>query len=246
MFRSTMDWSATSATKAYIDTIQLCNNYRRQYEYDSWRMQENGSNEFVSALAAGMKAKLIVEVTSRASPSTIALAAAARQTGGRVVCILPEVFLDESEQVIRNLGLEDQVEFRTEDPSKLLLEYENIDFSLVDCKDENNTRLLDLIDVNPTRAVVVANNLVGGRKRLRGRIRAKDENVAITSLKHPIGKSMEVTVISKNDEGNKRIMVEQRHSQRKRSKSRWVAKFDEESGEEHIFRVPDYVGEQLT
>lgn len=74
-------------------------------------MQEPGSNEFVSALAAGMKAKLIVEVTSCVSLSTIALAAAARQTGGRLECILPETALDESKQVIRNSGLIDQVEF---------------------------------------------------------------------------------------------------------------------------------------
>lgn len=98
-------------------------------------MQQRGSNESASALAAGMKSKLILEVTSRASPSTIALAAAARQTGGRLVCILPEPVLDES-KVIRNSGLKDHVEFRTEDPSKILPCYENTDFSLVDCKDE--------------------------------------------------------------------------------------------------------------
>lgn len=114
-------------------------------------MQQEGSNEFVSALAAGMKAKLIVEVASRASPSTIALAAAARQTGGRLVSILPVPVPDESQEVIKNSGLKDQVEFRTEDPSKILPYCENIDFSLVDCKDENYARLFNLLDVNPTR-----------------------------------------------------------------------------------------------
>ena len=200
-------------------------------------MQEPGSNEFVSALAAGMKAKLIVEVTSRASSSTIALAAAARQTGGRLVCILPEPVLDESEEVIRNSGLKDQVEFRTEDPSELLPNYENIDFSLVDCKDEKYTKLLNLLDVNPTRSVVVANNLGGDKKGLGGYVRRKDEKVDVRSLKHPIGKGMEVTMISMNDENDKRLGVRGHHS-KKRCKSKWVAKFDEESGEEHIFRVP--------
>ncbi|KAK7258503.1 hypothetical protein RIF29_24082 [Crotalaria pallida] len=233
-----MEWSATCATRAYLDTLQLCSTHKIQY--GSWRVQEPGSNEFVSALAAGMKAKLIVEVTSgSSSSSTIALAAAARQTGGRLVCILPEPELDESKEVIRNSGLNDQVEFRTEDPSMLLPCYENIDFSLVDCKDERYVKLLNLLDVNPTRSVVVANNLAGDKKGLDGYVRRKDhdEKVAVRSLKHPIGKGMEVTMISKNDENDKRLGVRSHHG-RKRNKSKWVAKFDEESGEEHIFRVP--------
>jgi predicted O-methyltransferase YrrM len=202
-------------------------------------VQELGSNEFVSALAAGMKAKLIVEVTSSpASSSTIALAAAARQTGGKLVCILPEPVLDESKESIKNSGLKDQVEFRTEDPSKLLPRYENIDFSLVDCKDESYAMLLNLLDVNPVRSVVVANNLVGDRKGLEGRVRRKDEKVAVRSVKHPIGKGMEVTMISRNGEIDHKRHVRDYHHARKRNKSKWIAKFDEKSGEEHIFRLP--------
>lgn len=179
-------------------------------------MQEPGSNEFVSAIAAGMKAKLIVEVTSRASSSTIALAAAARQTGGKLVCILPEPVLDESKEVINNSGLKDQVEFRTEDPSQLLPSYENIDFSFVDCKDESYAKLLNLLDVNPMRSVVVANNLVGDRKGLGGCVRRKDDGkVAVRSVKHPIGKGMEVTMISKNDETGKRLVRGQHNTAEK-------------------------------
>lgn len=200
-------------------------------------MQQQGSSEFVSALAAGMKAKLIVEVTPRASPSTIALAAAARRTGGRLVCILPEMVLDESKEVIRKSGLKDQVEFRTEDPSNVLPYYENIDFSLVDCKDENYASLLNLLDLNPMRSVVVASNLVGKTKGLEAYVKRKDEKVAVRSLKHPIGKGMEVTMLSKNDETDKKPGVRD-SSSRKMGKSKWVAKLDEESGEEHIFRVP--------
>ncbi|KAK7285787.1 hypothetical protein RJT34_20568 [Clitoria ternatea] len=231
-----MEWSATCATRAYLDALQLCNNHKGQY--GSWRVQEPGSNEFVSALAAGMKAKLIVEVTSCASPSTIALAAAARQTGGKLVCILPEPVLNESKQVISNSGLKDLVEFRTEDPSNVLPYYENVDFSLVDCKDENYARLLNLLDVNPTRSVVVANNFDSDAKGLiRGCVRRKDEKGAVGSLEYPIGKGMEVTMLCKNDETEKRLVVRGQRS-RKRNKSKWVVKYDEESGEEHIFRVP--------
>ncbi|TKY64085.1 hypothetical protein E2542_SST13975 [Spatholobus suberectus] len=168
-----MELTSKSATRAYLDTLQLCNNHKRQY--GSWRVQNPGSNEFVISISSRNE-KLIVEVTSRVSLCTIALAVAARQTGGRMVCILPQSVLYESKEVINNSGLKDQVEFRTEDSSKLLPYYENIDFFLVDCKDENYARLLNLVDVNLTRSIVVAKNVVG-----------EDEKLQVRSLKLLLG-----------------------------------------------------------
>ena len=40
--------------------LSQCNNYKRQL--GSWRVQQQGSNEFVSEVAGGMKEKIIVEV----------------------------------------------------------------------------------------------------------------------------------------------------------------------------------------
>ncbi|KAJ6675218.1 DUF1442 FAMILY PROTEIN [Salix viminalis] len=215
-----MEWSATSATRAYLDTLKLCGNHKKRY--DSWMTKEPGSNEFISALAAGMKAKLIVEVANGVSPSTVALAAAARQTGGRLVCILPEPVPAESKKVIKDSGLKDIVDFKTGDPSKLLPNYEKIDFSLVDCKNDEYTRLLKLIDVNPRRSVVVANNLAG--------------------------KGMEVTMIGKSNDIEKRDWGRESSSppkikentMKKIISSNWIVKVDEKSGEEHIYRVPKF------
>lgn len=238
-----MEWSAASATKAYLDTLRMCN-INRKRKCESWKTQEPGSSEFVSALAAGMRSKLIVEVTSGVSPSTIALAAAAKQTGGRLVCILPEPDLAASKTIIKDVGLKDLVEFRTGDPSTLLQNYENIDFSLVDCKNDDYTRLLKLLDVNPRKSVVVANNLVGKKKGLEGHLRGMKEKVVVRSMKNPIGKGMEVTMIGSKEENiGKREWgrVGIRSGSMKAGtagKSKWVVKVDEESGEEHIFRVP--------
>lgn len=218
-----------------------------------------------------MKAKLIVEVITSVSPSTIALAAAARHTGGRLVCILPEPVLAESKRVIKDSGLKDLVEFKTGEPSELLPSYENIDFSLVDCKNDDYSRLLNMLDVNPKRSMVVANNLVGERKGLEGHVRgmkskAAAGRVAVRSMKNPIGKGMEVTVIGKSSRKNeiekrdwggggkllyapidKRVDSVHHHHHHPQngplkkstsSKSKWLVKFDKESGEEHIFRVP--------
>lgn len=217
-----------------------CNDYKKRC--DSWRTQEPESNEFISALAAGMKAKLIVEISPSVSLSTIALAAAARQTGGRLVCILPETVLAESEKIIKDSGLKDIVEFETADPSELLSHYRNIDFSLVDCKNDDYQRFLKLLDVNMERSVVVANNLVCEKRGLEGYVKGMKDKVEVRSMKRPIGKGMEITMIGKTNDIEKIREIHHKTRstdiKRKACKSDWVVKFDEESGEEHIFRVP--------
>ncbi|XP_058103596.1 uncharacterized protein LOC131247188 [Magnolia sinica] len=234
-----MAWSPKSAANAYLDTLKLCKfDYERHH--NSFKSAEPATNEFISALAAGMCAQLIVEVSFGVSKMTIALAVAARQTGGRLVCIVPEAqALPELKQSIKDSGLKDIVEFKVGDPLELLLEYKNIDFSLVDCKTHNYSALLQLLDVNPRRSVVVANNLVGGRKGLGGHMSGMMG--AVRSMKHPIGKGMEVTMIGKSDEFGKRERKAGVERVRTPRKSNWIVKVDEVSGEEHIFRVPRFI-----
>ncbi|KAL6982102.1 hypothetical protein U1Q18_023718 [Sarracenia purpurea var. burkii] len=242
----TMGWSPESARNAYLDTLKLCNKHEEKCN-NTCTTSEPESKEFISALAAGMNAKLIVEVTPEVSSSTIALAAAARQTGGKLVCILPEPRLDESQKVIEDSGLNDMVEFKTGDPLEVLPNYENIDFSLVDCKTDNYTNLLELLDVNPTKSVVVADNLVEGRKGLEGHVKGMETKGEVRSMKHPIGKGMEVTMIGKCNEFCKRNQGRGGFSRarvgsgKRTGKSKWIIKVDEKSGEEHIFRMPSSI-----
>lgn len=216
-----------------------CNKHREKCS--SSETQEPKSSEFISALAAGMSAKLMVEVTCEVSTSTVALAAAARQTGGKVVCIVPEITLNESRQTIQDSGLNDMVEFRTGNPIEVLPKYENIDFSVVDCQTDDNRKLLQKLDVNPKRSVVVANNLVQGRKGLGGHLKGVENKAKVRSIKHPIGKGMEITMIGKNNDIKRerhRKMDRKRSMTKKSDKSRWIARVDEKSGEEHIYRIP--------
>ncbi|KAF5182369.1 ankyrin repeat/KH domain protein [Thalictrum thalictroides] len=236
-------WSPQSATNAYLDTLKLRGSQGKKNQ--PCRCQKLEGTEFISALAAGMSAKLIVEVSNKVSPSTIALAAAARQTGGRLVCILPESkTLAKSKQVVKEYGLKDMVEFKVGDPTEVLSHYENIDFSLIDCKTDDYTRLLKMLDVNPRKSVVVANNLEGERKGLGGDLRRIKGKGTVRSIKHPIGEGMEVTMIGSSDEfetrdkgGGGTPPVEIRGRVKKTGKSKWVKKVDEQSGEEHIYRV---------
>ncbi|PIN17343.1 hypothetical protein CDL12_10001 [Handroanthus impetiginosus] len=189
-----------------------------------------------------MSAKLIVEVTSEVSPSTVALAAAARQTGGKLVCILPEPKLDKSQKAINDSGLTEMVEFKTGDPAEALLSYENIDFSLVDCKADDYGKLLEKLDVNPKRSVVVANNLLEGEKGLEGHLKGVEKKTKVRSMIHPIGNGMEFAMIGnreKSKSGSCCITSERKGGVvRKTEKSKWIFQVDEKTGEEHIFRLP--------
>ncbi|WMV49213.1 hypothetical protein MTR67_042598, partial [Solanum verrucosum] len=147
-------------------------NSKQNEDCGSSGTQDPDGNEFISAPAAGMSAKLMVEVASEVSQ--VALAAAARQTGGKVMCIIPEHKLDKTQKVIEEKGLNDMVEFKTGDPA----------------------------DVNQERSVVVTNN-VEGRKGVRGKLKKVVQNeVKVRSTKYPIGKGLEVTMIERNRLGS--------------------------------------------
>jgi len=222
-----------------------CRNSKRHCNYSKKKVEPD-TNEFVSAMAAGINAQLIVEVTLSVSPITIALAAAARQTKGRLICILPEPFLTESSVFIKESGLADFVDFVIGDPSEILARYINIDFAVIDCRIVNYAKLLKQLDFNLGKAAIVANNLRRGDKGLGENLKwVKDQKVSVKSLRHFIGKGMEVmTIGARDDQGlHRKILTNRGGYERFRGyntmkrKSHWVKKVDEVSGEEHIFRI---------
>ncbi|CAL1363934.1 unnamed protein product [Linum trigynum] len=76
------NWSPQDAMKAYLHALQL----RKQFASS---IIEPKSMELVAALAACRRSNLMVEITSSPpngiTPLTMALAVAAKQTGGKVV-----------------------------------------------------------------------------------------------------------------------------------------------------------------
>ncbi|CAI9103693.1 OLC1v1002224C1 [Oldenlandia corymbosa var. corymbosa] len=84
-----MMWCPETATKAYLNTVKYCNKSGTK---------NLGALEFISAMAAGWKASLIVEAlgfnmdgsgVAAAIKNSIGLAIAAYHSGGRHVCIVP-------------------------------------------------------------------------------------------------------------------------------------------------------------
>lgn len=164
---------------------------------------EHHSTEFLAALAGGIDARLIVQVTSFVSPATIALAVAARKTGGRLICILAE-----SESLLNAmvamdaLNLSTVVEFLVGDAREILPQFSEVDFALVDCRREQSVELFDLLRLNSSRAVVVAENLF--QRSARALYEDKMTNrPGSKSVMLPIGKGIEVARLSRCEENFK-------------------------------------------
>lgn len=238
-----MGWSPVNAVNAYLETVKLC---KLNVEKKSTELE---STEMISALAAGMNAQLIVEVCSAPTSTTIALSAAARQINGRFVCILPaksDSLQADSVKAMKEFGLEDTTDFVIGEANELLPCYKNVDFCLIDCKTQDCSALFKLLNVNPSGAVVVANNLFD-RKTIAAYDKTFKKKPGAKSTSLPIGKGLEMTRIGSYDpcasqtEKGRTLNPERRcysHSNIKgNQKCRWIMHVDERTGEEHVFRV---------
>ncbi|XP_043697657.1 uncharacterized protein LOC122648516 [Telopea speciosissima] len=212
-------WSAENATQAYIRTLKMGN-----------RVKEPDVAEFVSALAAGNSAQLMVEVCAgTAGTTTLALVAAAHQTGGRVVCILRG--LDELHASEDALGSNaDYVEFVIGDARRLLMNcYKGADFTLIDCNLEDHEGVFRAVQagVKHGEAVVVGYNALG-KGSWWPRSGSKTQLL-------PIGGGLLVARIPAmakvggNNAGGGGVNGAKR--------SRWVVRVDKCTGEEHVYRI---------
>ena len=122
--------------------------------------------------------------------STIALAAAARQTGGSVVTIEIEPSRQaEAKDTLQSLGLSKFVTFHLASAADVLLECQDVDFALIDCEKEDYIRFFDLLRLSP-KAIVVADNILShGLDDYVAHIRKRTRE----SITFPIGKGLEVS-----------------------------------------------------
>lgn len=155
------------------------------------RNLEPDSAEFVCALAGGLGARRLVEIGGSSGISTIALAAAARKTGGRLVSIEIEPARQaEARETIDRLGLAAQVDFVLGDAASVLPSMERIEFALIDCEKDDYVRFFDLLRTAPG-AVVVADNILS--HDLTEYVAHVGSRPGARSMTLAIGKGLEVT-----------------------------------------------------
>nr|GEX55777.1 putative S-adenosyl-L-methionine-dependent methyltransferase [Tanacetum cinerariifolium] len=126
-------WLSENATETYLKSMKIGN--------------EPDVAEFISAIAAGNNAQLMVVVSAAAEKSTtLGLVAAAEQTGGHVISIFKgSEDLRSSKQALGSDA--SRVEFLVGDAQTLLLNsYRNADLVVIDCNLENHEQILDLAE----------------------------------------------------------------------------------------------------
>ncbi|KAL2325203.1 hypothetical protein Fmac_024261 [Flemingia macrophylla] len=208
-------WSAENATKAYLSTLKM-----------GREVKEPDVAEFISALAAGNNAQyMVVACAGAADSTTLALVAAAHQTGGQVICIVPS---HESLNASKHaLGVAShQVQFMVGEAQQLLDHYEQeADFVLVDCNLESHEEILKAVQEGRKQGgtVVVGYNAFSCTKSCL--------SCGSKTQLLPIGEGLLVTRFGVTQTSPKY------GSRTGKIKSRWVVKVDKCTGEEHVFRV---------
>jgi predicted O-methyltransferase YrrM len=158
---------------------------------DRHRNLEPASAEFICALAGGCGARRLMEVGGSSGLSTIALAAAARETGGRLVSIeIEPVRQQMAVQRLSALGLADRVDFVLADAGNVLDRYDALEFVLIDCEKDDYARFLAMLRLAPG-AVVVADNIQS--HQLWEYVRLVRSYPGVESVTLPVGKGLEVS-----------------------------------------------------
>jgi predicted O-methyltransferase YrrM len=182
--------------RAAIDTLwrmKLDQDARDLPQAERCRNLEPDSAEFICALAAGIGATRLLEIGGSSGISTIALAAAARRTGGRLVSIEIEPRRqEESRRTLTGLGLADQVDYVLADAGTVLERYADLQFVLIDCEKDDYVPFFDGLRLAPG-AVVVADNIVS--HALWGYVGHVRSRPGVQSMTLPIGKGLEVSRI---------------------------------------------------
>lgn len=161
---------------------------------------------------------MVMACAGCAGSTTLALGAAAHQTGGRAVCILRgHKELTDSRKALGQYA--DSIELVTGDVHSLLLHnYQDADFVLIDCKMDDHKQLLQAAQ----RGLLHKDALLVGYN-------ANHSGPWMADLKAhflPIGEGLLYTRVAE---------VDKFHDGGK--KSRWVVKIDKFTGEEHAYRV---------
>ncbi|ESW06869.1 hypothetical protein PHAVU_010G083300 [Phaseolus vulgaris] len=219
-------WSPETALKAYIDTVKSCEKFK-----------ESGVPELLSAMAAGFNTKFIVESWCCGGPiaASVGLAVAARNTGARHVCIVP----DEQSRLqyikaLEEMGVSPPPEVVSGEAEAAVSRLAGLDFLVVDCKRREFARILRVAEVSPKGAVLACKNAL--QRNLRGGFRwsvVLQRGVRVVrSVFLPVGKGLDIAYIG----GCRSGAPPPPQTTASKSPCRWIKHIDQQSGEEHLFR----------
>lgn len=239
-------WCPEVASKAYIDGV------RALAGHDDLAGSAEVA-ELVAAMAGGWNAQLVVEapdvpaqssISSSRPPATcLALAAAARRTGGRYACVLPEGGSASAAAVFAGVRSQEDADAGAESPSpsptvvvasdadEAMARLEGVDLLVIDARRRDAAAVLRAARPGARGMVVVRH----GDGRRRGATALAAASMAagtrvVRSVYLPIGKGVEVLHVGVG----KGPSLHSRGGAR--GTGRWIRHVNHDTGEEHVFR----------
>ncbi|KAG9151555.1 hypothetical protein Leryth_026367 [Lithospermum erythrorhizon] len=219
-------WSPETALKAYLDTVKSCELFN-----------ESSVAEFISAMAAGWNAQLIVETWSRGGSieTSVGLAIARNHTGARHICLVT----DEESRIQYEQALENSrvcpgetIIIKPDDDEEAAMEgLKGVDFLVVDSSRGNEfERIFRVAKLGNRGAVLMCKNansrdpdsgfrwknVVAGKSRI------------VRSMILPVGKGLDIAHVGATPAGGRSMLG--------KPGRRWINFFDHQSGEEYVFR----------
>ncbi|KAH1266523.1 hypothetical protein GmHk_01G002005 [Glycine max] len=238
-------WSPESALQAYIDTAVLFLLWLFVYYVNCFlallspceKFKETGVPELLSAMAAGWNTKFIVESWSYGGPiaASVGLAVAARNTGARHVCIVPdERSRAQYIKALAEMGVSPPPEVVVGEAEVAVSQLAGLDFLVVDCKRKEFARVLRVAKVGPKGAVLACKNawqrnFCGG---FRWSVVLQKGVRVVRSVFLPVGKGLDIAYIGSSRSGAAATAS--------KGPRRWIKHIDQQSGEEHLFRKPSH------
>ncbi|KAI3764702.1 hypothetical protein L2E82_14715 [Cichorium intybus] len=212
-------WSPEMASKVFIDTVNNCINF-----------QESDEAEMISAMAGGWNPRLIVEAWLGGSEITtsIGLEIAARNLGGRYVCIIQnESLRSEFVAAMEEHGLP-VPDLMVGEAKEVMARLPEVEFMVVDGRRKDLRELFGVAKLSHRGAVLLCKNatrrrMVGFRWEL---VIGKTARL-VRSVIIPVGQGLKIAYVKENPEYEKSPS---------KNHSRWITKIDRKTGEEHVFR----------
>ena len=207
-------------------------------------MKESGVAELLSAMAAGWNAKFIVESWCHGGPiaASVGLAVAARNTGARHVCIVPdEVSRLQYTQSMAEMGVAPPPEVvvaAASEAEAVMGGLVGLDFLVVDCSQRQFARVLRVARVSNRGAVLACKNawlMNRNISRFRWNVVLEKGTRVVRSVFLPVGKGLDIAYIGSRNSGGGGGGGGA-SSAKKGGPSRWIKHIDQQSGEEHLFR----------
>ena len=158
------------------------------------RLIEPKYMEFISALAAGKRAELMMEITlDGITPLTIALAVATKQTGGQLICVGNEEYdIEKSKALVTRNSLENVIKIEYGNSCEVIKQYKNIDFAIIDCKFQDHLKIFKTLYLNPSRSTMVVNNFHHRRDGISFAEVVEGINCGVKCVTLPIGDEMDL------------------------------------------------------